>query len=290
MSNNKASIIHTLLLVLLGNALYALAVVLFILPSGIITGGTTGLALFFFHQLGVPVPLFVSGFNLLMFLIGMLLLGRGFALTTLVSSVAYPLFLGLLQRLALPAPAAGDLLLSALYGGLLIGISIGMVIRAGASTGGMDIPPLVLHKKRGIPVAVSMYAFDFLILLSQVLFTEATQVLYGILMVLIYTLTLDKVLVSGLSRSQVKIVSASYREISEAITQRLDRGCTLIESETGYCHEKGFMVLTVVSNRELPRLNQMVLSIDPRAFMIINRVNEVKGRGFTLNKEYRQPD
>lgn len=281
---------RTLLIILLGNALYALDVVLFLLPSGMITGGTTGLALFFFHQFGLPVSVFVWGFNLLTFLLGAWVLGRSFALTTLVSSIAYPTFLGLFQRLPLSPPIADDLLLSAIFCGLLIGVSIGLILQAGASSGGMDIPPLILQHKLGIPVAVSLYGFDLVILLLQAFFTDVRQVFYGILMVLVYTLTLDKVLLTGLSRTQVKIVSASYREICDAIIRQIDRGCTLIRSESGFCHDEGFMVLTVISNRELPRLNRLVLSIDPGAFMVISRVSEVKGRGFSLSRDYRRPE
>ena len=122
-----------------------------------------------------------------------------------------------------------DRLLCAVYAGLMIGLSIGIVIRAGASTGGMDIPPLVLNKKLGLSVSATMYVFDFTILLLQILFSDKEQVLYGILLVMIYTLVLDKVLLMGQSRTQVKIISQKY----EQIIRRLDRGSTLIQAQTG---------------------------------------------------------
>lgn len=273
--------------ILLGNTLYALAVTMFILPNSLITGGTTGLALVFQHRLGVPITVFVSVFNIAMFVLGAVVLGRKFALTTLVSTFYYPFILGLFQKVPQLKDMTSNPLLATIYAGIMIGFSIGIVIRAGASTGGMDIPPLVLNKNFGLPVSGVMYAFDFTILLAQMLFANKEQVLYGILLVLIYTVVLDKVLLMGLSRTQVKIVSEKYREINQMIVQRLDRGATLLHAETGYCHQENWMVLTVVSNRELPKLNQLVLSIDPKAFMIINKVNEVKGRGFTMDKLYK---
>lgn len=276
-------------LILLGNAVYALAVTAFILPTGLVTGGSTGLALVFYHGAGVPVTLFVSAFNLLMFLVGLAVLGRQFALTTLLSTVSYPLILGVLERLPQLEALTSDRMLAAVYGGLMIGLGIGIVIKAGASTGGMDIPPLVLRKKLGIPVSLSMYGFDFLILLFQMRFADQEQVLYGLLMVLIYTTVLDKVLLFGQARTQVKVVSEQYEQINREIIQTLDRGSTLIHAETGYLRTCRPVVLTVVSNRELPRLNELILSIDPNAFMVINRVSEVKGRGFTLSKENRAP-
>lgn len=269
---------------LLGNTLYALAVATFILPSGLITGGSTGLALFFWHQAALPIAWFISGFNIVMFILGAAVLGRTFALTTLVSTFYYPLILGIFQKIPVLQAFSSDLLLSTIYAGIMIGIGIGWVIRAGASTGGMDIPPLILNKKFGISVSTAMYGFDCSILLAQMLFADKIQVLYGILLVIIYTTVLDKVLLTGRSRTQVKIISEKYQEINHMILQRLDRGSTLIHAETGYYHTQNPMVLTVIANRELPRLNQLVLAIDPQAFMIINRVNEVKGRGFTLDK------
>jgi uncharacterized membrane-anchored protein YitT (DUF2179 family) len=274
-------------LIIAGNSIYALAVSAFILPSGLITGGTTGLALLFYHQFGIPVATFVSVFNIAMFILGAFVLGRAFAITTLISTFYYPFILGIFQKVSMLQDMTSDHLLSAIYAGIMIGFSIGIVIKAGASTGGMDIPPLALNKKFGVSVSVAMYAFDFTILLSQMLFANKEQVLYGILLVLIYTVVLDKVLLLGQSRTQVKIVSEKYEEINEMIIQRLDRGSTLIHAETGYYRNENLVVLTVVSNRELPKLNNLVLAIDPKAFMIINRVNEVKGHGFTMSKIYK---
>ncbi|WP_139903019.1 YitT family protein [Clostridium thermarum] len=274
-------------LIFLGNTIYALAVTAFILPNGLITGGTTGLALLFYHQLGIPVTVFVSIFNVTMFILGALILGRTFALTTLISTFFYPLILGAFQKVDFLHNITSDRLLSAIYAGIMIGFAIGVVIKAGASTGGMDIPPLVLNKKFGFSVSVVMYAMDFTILISQMLFANKEQVLYGILLVLTYTVVLDKVLLLGKSRTQVKIISEKYEEINQMIIRHLDRGSTLIEAETGYCRNDCLVVLTVITNRELPKLNQLVSSIDPKAFMIINQVNEVRGRGFTMDKIYK---
>ena len=275
-----------LLLVFLGNTIYALAVAAFLLPNSMITGGTTGLAITFQHYLGVPISVFVLCFNAAMFLLGWLVLGKHFAFTTLISTFYYPVILDVLQRIPGLERMTQDRMLATVCCGLMIGFGIGIVIRAGASTGGMDIPPLVLHKKFGLPVSVSLYVLDFAILILQMLFSNREQILYGILLVLIYTFVLDKVLLMGRSQTQVKIVSKEYVRVNQMIIEQLDRGSTLIEAETGYMHNKQKMVLTVVSNRELVRLNQLVMEIDPNAFMIISKVNEVKGRGFTAQKVY----
>lgn len=275
-------------IILAGNLIYALGITMFILPNGLITGGTTGLALFFNQTVHFPVSRFVMLFNVFMFLLGLFVLGKKFALTTLISTFFYPVALEGLSYIPFLQHMTDNTLLSTIFGGLMIGFGIGIVIKAGASTGGMDIPPLVLNKKLGISVSAAMYAFDFFILLLQMLFTDREMVLYGILLVIIYTTMLDKVLVMGSSRMQVKIVSRHYEEITTQIIHQLDRGATLLESETGFYHRETKTILTVVSNRELPRLNAMVLDTDPDAFMIINQVNEVKGRGFTRDKVYHE--
>lgn len=272
--------------ILIGNTIYALAVLLFIVPNGLITGGSTGLAIAANHVFGIPITVFVSIFNIGMFIIGYIVLGKTFALTTLISTFYFPLILGVFENTIGYTLMTTDPLLSALLGGVMIGSAIGIVIKCNASTGGMDIPPLVLNKKLGIPVSVSMYAFDFLILLMQVFYTDKEMVLYGIVLVATYTIVLDKVLVVGKAQTEVMIVSKEYEKINEAIIHELDRGSTMLKSISGYMKNEYPVVMTVVSNRELPKLNDLVLGIDDHAFMIVSKVNEVRGRGFTYKKEY----
>ena len=162
-----------------------------------------------------------------------------------------------------------------------------MVIRAGASTGGMDIPPLVLQKWFRLPVSLTMMVFDIAILLVQALFSQSDQVLYGIVLVILHTIVMDKMLLMGDSRTQVKIISAQSDAIREAILEQLDRGVTIFHGEGGYTRDPSEVLLSVVSNRELPKLEKLVHSIDPECFLIVSRVTEVSGRGFSLEKHYQ---
>lgn len=286
MINSQKKYIKNLLYILAGNTIYAAAIVMFILPNDLITGGTTGLALFFNHQFNIPITAFVSVFNFTMFIIGFYVLGKKFALTTVISTFYYPFIFGILEQIPELRGMTNDPMLSVICGGIMIGSGIGIVIRVGASTGGVDIPPLVLNKKFSIPVSISLYVIDFSILILQMLFSNREQVLYGILLVLIYTVVLDKVLLLGKSQLQVKIVSEKYEEINDMIINQLDRGSTLIQAETGFYRNQNLMVLTVISARELSKLNQFVMDIDPNAFVIISQVNEVRGRGFSMQKVY----
>ena len=161
-----------------------------------------------------------------------------------------------------------------------MGASLGIVVRAGASTGGMDVPPLVLNKYFGVPVSVSMYAFGCLILAFQFLFRDTEKILYGVVLIMINALVLDKILVLGKQRVQLQVISEKSDEIKEAIMEKMVRGVTLMYGETGYMGEKCRIILTVVSNRQLLKTERLIKSIDPDSFVIVNSVKEVAGKGF----------
>ncbi|MCI9490264.1 MAG: YitT family protein [Dorea sp.] len=273
--------------VVAGNFLYALTVKLFLLPAGLVTGGTTGMALTVNYLTGIPISGFVLVFNVIMLLLGYRVLGKAFASTTLASTFLYPAALEIFDRTLEGVVLTEDVLLCTIFSGLGIGIALGIVIRSGASTGGMDIPPLVLKRFFRIPVSVSMYAFDVCILLSQAVFRKAENILYGIVLVMIYTIVLDKMLLMGTTRTEVRIISRRSEQIRDAILKELDRGVTMLDGESGYLHNRTQMIFSVISNRELPKVERIIRGIDPESFMVVSRVSEVKGRGFSLNKKYQ---
>ena len=273
--------------VVAGNFLYALTVKLFLLPAGLVTGGTTGMALTVNYLTGIPISGFVLVFNVIMLLLGYRVLGKAFASTTRASTFLYPAALEIFDRTLEGVVLTEDVLLCTIFSGLGIGIALGIVIRSGASTGGMDIPPLVLKRFFRIPVSVSMYAFDVCILLSQAVFRKAENILYGIVLVMIYTIVLDKMLLMGTTRTEVRIISRRSEQIRDAILKELDRGVTMLDGESGYLHNRTQMIFSVISNRELPKVERIIRGIDPESFMVVSRVSEVKGRGFSLNKKYQ---
>ena len=282
-----ATAVRSAAAVVVGNMLYALLVKLFLLPAGLVTGGTTGLALIAEQLWQIPISGFVFVFNVVMLILGWLVLGKAFALTTVASSVLYPFFLEVCNWVFGDLVLTRDTVLCTVFYGIGIGVALGIVIRSGASTGGMDIPPLVLNKLFKIPVSVGMYAFDFAILLAQLFFRPAENVLYGIVMTLIYTTVIDKMLMLGQSRTELKIISSRSREISDAIMNQVDRGVTLLHGQGGYLGNETQLVLTVISNRELIKVEKLVHQIDPECFMGVSRVSEVRGRGFSMNKRYQ---
>ena len=280
--------ILTFAAVLVGNCLYTLTVKLFLLPAGLISTGTTGIALAVNHLTGLSMPLFILLFNLAMLVLGWWMLGRQFALTTVFSSLFYPVALEILNRSLGDIRITDNLLLCTLFAGLGLGLSLGLVIRGGASTGGMDIPPLILQKLYRIPVSASLWVFDFCILLSQALYHSPEELLYGILLVITVSVSLNKVLLFGTSKIEIKVVSPEAKQIRDAILSQADRGVTLLHGEGGYLHVPTEILLSVVSSHELPRVERLVRSIDPDCFMVVSHVTEVWGRGFSLGKHYNE--
>ena len=275
-----------LLLVLLGNTIYACSVKLFVLPANLMSCGTTGIGLVMNHLFGLPLSGFIFAFNVVMLALGWWILGRRFAMTTVISSLFYPVALEALNRLLGDVVVTQDILMNVIFGGLGLGIALGIVMRAGASTGGMDIPPLILKKKLHIPVSVSLWVFDFAILLTQLLFHPVEDLLYGVLLIIAISISLNKVMLLGTSRTEVKIISESSDQIREAILSRVDRGVTMLRGRGGYLGQDTEVLLSVVSNHELPKIEQLARDIDPNCFVIVSRVTEVWGRGFSNGKKY----
>ncbi len=284
---NVLKTVISVLIVIFGNFFYAFVIKLFLLPAGLVTGGTTGIGLAVNYATGIPIAAFVLIFNIAMLAVGFLILGKQFAITTIVSTFTYPIALEVFDRIFGNIVLTQDILLCTIFSGLGVGIGLGIVIRSGASTGGMDIPPLILNHYFRIPVSVGLYVFDFIILLFQAYFQPIEKVFYGIVLVIIYTVTLDKMLLMGTTRIEVRVISRHSQRICEEILEKLDRGVTILSAKGGYTQEETPVIFSVISNRELPRVEKIIHEIDPESFMVVNRVSEVSGKGFTLKKEYR---
>ena len=285
MDMNWKQILRTLPVVAFGNALMAAGIVVFILPSGLISGGTTGLGIIMEHLTGLPIPVFSAIFNVAMFLVGLVCLGKTFAATTLVSTIMSPAMLALMQEIVGDRVLCDDLLLCVLFSGFCVGAAIAMIVRAGASTGGMDIPPLLLQKFFGIPVSRTLYVFDFIIVVGQTLNVAPGMLLYGVLMVVVYTVVIDKMMAMGDAQIQLQIVSTEAQAIRQAILQDVDRGVTMLHGQTGYFQRETAVLFTIISPRERHRTEQLIRKIDPHAFIIISHVTRVSGGGFSVPKK-----
>ena len=270
--------IEKVLIMILGNAVLALGTAAFVVPNGLISGGVTGIGLILEHFFGLPVDVGVFVGDAVLFLLGAAVMGKAFAATIILSTIVYPTFFSLFGKIPFLTSLTDDKLMAAIYAGLLMGAGIGLVIKVGGSTGGMDIPPIILHKLFGLSIPVMIYVGDTALLLIQAIYSSTEQVLYGILVVLLSSIVMDKV------QTQVVVISPQYEKINQMIHQQMDRGSTLLHATTGLEKSDQKVVMTVISNRQLAHLNELILQIDPQAFVVASEVNEVKGRGFTLSK------
>ena len=215
MKMNWRKSLETIICVLLGNIALAVAVGAFIVPHGIITGGSTGIALTINHYVKGNLSVTIFIVNILLFILGTIVLGKKFALTTLVSTVVYPVFLSIVQAIPGITKLTDHIMLASLYGGAVLGLGIGLVVRVGASTGGTDILALVLHKWFHIPLAVFIYMVDFSVLLCQAFFSNSEQILYGILVLVVAAMALNRVMLMGQSQIQLFIITEKYEEVKE---------------------------------------------------------------------------
>lgn len=279
--------IRILTSVILGNIILAFTVAAFAVPAGLVMGGGTGIALSLQHYVpGIGLSLLIFSVNILLFIVGAFVMGKKFALTTIVSTILYPVLLQIFQSIPGIDSLTNDMLLLVIYNGLLLGLGVAMIVRVGSSTGGSDIIAIVLNKKVRLPLATALYAVDFVIIALQATYATAQQMLYGILSLLIVTFVVGKVTVLGQSQTQLFIISEHYEEIKQALLVQNEVGATLVHIETGRQQKEQSAVLCIIPKRKLYEVNEVIQDIDPRAFITISEIHEVHGQGFSLERVY----
>lgn len=280
------SITNSIVAMLLGNFAVAAAVIIFIAPQGIILGGSTGIALALTHYISFPLSATVFIINMLFFVTGFVCLGKKFALTTIANSILYPLAMSLLEQLPIAGkPVTDNIMLAAVFGGVLMGGGIGLLLRAGGSSGGTDIPALILNKYFHLNVSALLYVIDGLVLCSQAFFSSIEQILYGIFVLALFTMTMNRIMLMGKSQIQLFIISDESETIRQQILAE-DAGATMFYVEKAYTGKQGKCIMCVIPRRKLYPITQLISATDPDAFFTISEVNEVRGAGFSFAKHY----
>ena len=274
-----------LIYTLLGNTMLAFAVCAFIVPQDFMLGGSSGIALTV--QCFAPIRLSVISAitNVILFSLGWGFLGWKFAANSLLSTIVYPIIMGIMEITPIGKLFVGeDKLICALYCSLLIGMGVGLVVRVGGSTGGMDIPPCILQKYKGIPVGKSLMFFDGVIILSQVLLKGTDGILYSLLILVLTSIVVDHTIVSGEATVQIIIISPEFERIRHEILDNINCGVSMIDMETGLTGEKRQAILSVVYAKKYPEIRDAALKIDKSAFIIASDVKNVNGQGYTLER------
>ncbi len=272
---------QNILLVTLGNFILALAVQMFVLPYNILSGGVAGVSVALQPIIHLDPDIAINILVYGLFLLGFLVLGKEFAVKTFFSSLIYPIFISFLHHRVLIVDV--DPLLASIYGGLLAGIGIGLTLRAGSSTGGMDIPPLIIHKFTKIPLSTLIMITDALTVLLGLFTYGLEAVLIGLISVYTSGIAIGKVItLKGNSAKEVKIISDHYEKISQRIQDELGRGTTLLHGEGGYTREDKRVILVIVDDQQYTELMKIIDEIDQDAFVFSSDTTEVKGEGFTF--------
>jgi uncharacterized membrane-anchored protein YitT (DUF2179 family) len=275
--NPKLEFISEYLYILLGSAIIAMTFNLFLLPNNIASGGVSGISTILKPTLGWE-PAFVQwSFNIPLFIAGVVLLGKQFGIKTFVGTIFLPLVVFSTNHLE---PWTNDPLLGALFGGIGVGLGLGIVFRGNASTGGTDLAAQIIHKYTGLTLGTCVAIIDGLIVLTAAVVFDIERGLYALIALYVTTKTIDLVQI-GLGRSKMTmIISNRQAEIQEAILNKIDRGVTKLSAYGGYTDHERPVVMCVVDQTEFTKLKQLVKTIDPTAFIIVMDASEVLGEGF----------
>ena len=268
--------------IILGNVFVAFAVSTLVLENQLISGGVTGLGIVTNHYTGINISLIVGIINVLLFLLGLFFIGKKFALSTL----AFPVLLEFFNTNAIFHNYCQDTLLAVVLAGCLVGIGVGLMIRSDASSGGMDIIAIILNRKLGIPVFIMVNVFDFIILCMQATFSNPTKILYSIVLVFVTSFMLNKTLTKGSKMVQLVVISDCHEMIKKMIIEEADAGVTSLYSQKGFNETDTKTLLTIIPPVKLTKIKEQIKLIDPVAFMVVATVDEVSGRGYTLERHH----
>ncbi|MHA7967348.1 YitT family protein [Paenibacillus sp. CAU 1782] len=277
--NPKVQSVWNIVQLLLGSLIVAISFNMFLVPNGIASGGVSGISILVQSLTGFLPAYTQWAINIPLFAAGVLLLGRKFGAKTAIGTVVMPLFV--LVSAHIPSPTNIPLL-AAIYGGIGVGLGLGLVFRSGGSTGGLDLAAQILHRYTGLPYSIALVCFDGCVIIAAGFVFSPEVSLYALIGLFVTSKTIDFVQ-NGLQLSKVAfIICERSVQVADAILYDLDRGLTRLDGHGGYTGEGRTVLMVVVGQNEVPRLKQLVRSIDPEAFVIISNTAEVLGQGFKL--------
>ncbi len=273
--------IKSILLIILGNFIFAIAVVYFVLPYNILSGGVAGVGIIIEQLFGISATVTIDILVVSTFILGFLFLGKEFALKTIISSIVYPIFITVLSHF--PYHVEADVYLIIIYGGILTGVGLALVLREDASTGGMDVPAIIIHRYTGLPLHITFFIVDAITALVGMLVFSVQDVMMGLVFVYIYNFVINKMMVpkSGQAVS-ILIITEMKDEINSYVHDKLNRGTTIVPVKGGYTEEEKEAIMTVVSKQQYHQLEKFIEKIDKYAFVIVSDAKEIKGEGFTF--------
>lgn len=263
--------------IVIGCAVLASAYPMFLVPCHIAPGGVSGISTILHAYLGVPVGLTNFVICIPLFILGYRIIGRRFFLRSLVATALSSAFIDLL-----PLPAVTDnLLLAAIFGGVLLGLGLGLVMRANATTGGTDLAAALIHAKlKFASVGAYVFVLDGLVITAAAVFFSLEAALIAVIAVFVQSMLLDRILRGFDDALAYMIISKENKEISRRVLGELERGVTLFETVGAFSGERSQTMLCVLRRTQVGALRAIIRETDPQAFVIAADVSEVMGEGF----------
>jgi len=274
--------VNDYLLVIFGALVQALGTWLFIIPGGLVSGGVFGLAQIIYYKFNIPVGIVAILFNIPLFFLGWKYLG-GFrfairtVLSIVISSVAIDILVNFVSQ---DVAITQEPLLNTLFGGVLVGVGLGMVYLGRGTSGGTDIIARILNKRMGMSVSTIYMVTDTISVLLAGIFFDWEIALYGLILIYVSGVAVDMTLQGIDVVRQAMIVTDNYEAVANAIVEELDRSSTIIPAKGGYTKMERNILFCVVMRSEVARLKEIVNKADPNAFMVVGHANEALGHGF----------
>ncbi|MBY0165495.1 YitT family protein [Paenibacillus lautus] len=277
--------LQTIIPIIAGSAIYAFGLLYFIIPNELMEGGVTGITVLLNYAFNISPSISTMALNIPLFLVGMKILGKRQSVYTGLGIASLTLFLWLFELLidrgyVVPFQTEHDYILAALYAGVTLGAGLGIVFRFGGTTGGSDIIARIINRKFGFSMGQIILSLDILIIGLSLFFIPLERILYTLVAVFIASKVIDFIQEGAYAAKAFTIISDRAPDIANRISTEMDRGVTLIPAIGAYSMQAKHMVYCVVSRQEIRRLTGIAKSLDPRAFIIINDVNDVHGEGF----------
>lgn len=275
--------IKRFLIINFGTIILALGVYYFLIPANLVVGGVTGLSMVLNNLFPIiPIGIFMLVFNILLFILAFIVLGKEFGGYTIYTSLALSGIISVLEIITpLDGPLVDDMMLNLIFGILIHGAGMAMIFNQNTSTGGTDIIAKIINKFTHLDIGKSLLLADSLIVLSGAWVFGLELGLYATLGAIINTVVIDKVIAGFGTMIKIAIISEKEVEISKFITEEIVRGVTLFHGVGGFSNTDKRVINTIVSRKEYIRVKNKVKEIDPNAFVWISFVNEVLGEGFT---------
>jgi len=269
------------LLILVGCVITGLAYAMFLIPHHFVPGGVSGIAIILNYFGRFPVGAMMILLNIPVFLLGLKTMGKKYVLNSLAGMVISAVFIDFFNKILKLPSATDNPVLASIYGGVMLGVGLGIVFRGRASTGGSDIIGMVLSKYTGMSLGYGIMVTDFVIISASGLALRSLEApLYGYLVLFLSTKVIDMVLEGWNYSKLVIITSTRTDEIADFILRGLDRSGTALRSRSLYLNREGELILTVIHRKQLADLRSYIKKTDPEAFVIINDTYDVLGKGF----------